>query len=75
MNEAVKMVKLLESDLPKFILRGFLSSATTYALHVSGPVHVREIDNLIRILQLNREWLKEDEEATPEDKASDFVCK
>lgn len=57
----IERVKLLDSDLPKCVVSGPLSRTTTYALHMTGPVNVREIDNLIKILQLHRSWLSKDE--------------
>lgn len=56
-----EVVKLLDCDLPKLVLSGPLSRTTTYALHMTGPVNVRELDNLIKVLQLNREWLAPDD--------------
>lgn len=47
-------VKLLDCDC---IFSGPLSRDTHYALYVSGPVRRKEIDNLIKVLELQREWL------------------
>lgn len=64
---AVEKIRLLDSDLPKIVLSGPLSRSTTYALHITGPVNVQELDNLIKILQLNRDWLREDAAPPPDD--------
>lgn len=60
----IERVKLLDSDLPKCVLSGPLSRTTTYALHMTGPVNVQEFNNLIKILELNRSWLAQDEAAS-----------
>jgi hypothetical protein len=59
----IERVKLLDSDLPKCVLSGPLSRTTTYVLHMTGPVNVREFDNLIKVLQMNRDWLAQDEQS------------
>lgn len=64
---AVEKIRLLDSDLPKIVLSGPLSRSTTYALHITGPVNVQELDNLIKILQLNRDWLRKDAAPPPDD--------
>jgi hypothetical protein len=61
----IERVKLLDSDLPKCVLSGPLSRTTSYALHMTGPVHPKEFDNLIRVLELYRDWLKQDEVEPP----------
>lgn len=61
MAEQHRIVRLIESDLPKFVLAGPVSLRTTYSLQVTGPWGSREIKNLIRLLELQAEWLVEDE--------------
>lgn len=58
----IERVKLLDSDLQKCVFSGPLSRDTTYALYVSGPWRAQQIDNLIKLLQLQREWLTDDEQ-------------
>ncbi len=70
----VEKVKLLDCDLQKCVLSGPLSRTTTYALHVTGPWHSTEIDKLIRLLQLQREWLDKDERESPPEPAGGDVC-
>lgn len=61
----VQRLKLLDCDLEKRVLSGPLSRVTTYALHITGPLRVTEMDNLIKVLQLHRSWLLEDEYEKP----------
>jgi hypothetical protein len=57
----IERIRLLQSDLPKYVLSGPLSLSTVYSLNVTGPWGSREIRNLIRMLSLQAEWLEEDE--------------
>ena len=47
---AVKHVSLLESDLPKILATGYLSSKTRFSLHISGPFEDRERELLMKML-------------------------
>lgn len=62
-----KTVTFLESDLPKLVISGPASPSTTFALHVTGPVRAKEVNNIIRQLNLHLEFL---EEAEKEEQAS-----
>jgi hypothetical protein len=53
-------VKYLDCDLPKLVMSGPLSRNTLYTLHVTGPWRIREAENLIAVLQLHLDWLRED---------------
>lgn len=56
-----QVVKILDCDLPKYVLTGPLSRDTMYTLNISGPWRTKEINNLIAALELQREWLAADE--------------
>ena len=51
------------SDPERVVLAGPLSRKTTYALHVNGPYGAREIENLLRMLNLQLEWFRQEEAA------------
>lgn len=58
-SEPAKFVTLLESDLPKLIMAGPLSSRTTYTLRVDGPWGVKELRALLQMLTAQIEILEE----------------
>lgn len=60
-------IKLLDSELPKVMFSGPLSRDATYTLYIAGPVRRKEMDNLIRVLEMQREWLDEAERVAPAD--------
>lgn len=64
-REQVKFVKLLDCDLPKRVFCGPLSRDTYYSLSISGPVRPAELRNLIKLLELQIEWLAEDARLAP----------
>lgn len=55
MNQNYAVVKILDCDLPKYVLTGPLSRETMYTLNVSGPWRPKEINNLIAALELQRD--------------------
>jgi hypothetical protein len=46
---------------------GLLSKETSFRLIVSGPIGVREIDRLIRKLELGKEILADESETAPDE--------
>jgi hypothetical protein len=60
----------MQGDLPvQKISSGPLSRTARYDLYVSGAWGSRECENLIRMLRLQLEWLKEDEAAIEADRS------
>lgn len=55
----VRIVTLLESDLPKFICSGKLSNSTGFTLRVDGPFGKREAKALMHLLAVQMEVLSE----------------
>ena len=45
----------------EIVLSGMISRHTTFTLHISGKYGIREVDNLIRLLTLQAELVREDE--------------
>lgn len=60
-SQEPKILTLLEADLPKIVMSGFVSKRTTFHLRVVGPFGSKEINNLIRQLQLHLQFQLEDE--------------
>lgn len=58
-RDGVVRISLLESDLPKHVLRGSLSMKTTFRLHLDGPCTVVELRRLVRLLQVQIDVLAE----------------
>lgn len=57
----VRMVTLLESDLPKLIMVGHASPKTSYSVRVDGPVSSKELRNIIRMIELQAVFLEDGE--------------
>lgn len=54
-----KTVTLLEADLPRLILSGFLSKRTQFTLRIDGPVDDKSFDALMKLLAVQQEILRE----------------
>ena len=56
-----KAVTFLAADLPKLVLSGPASKRTTFALHVTGPVDRKELENIIEVIKLQVTFLENTE--------------
>ena len=52
-------VKVLDSDLQKNVVSGHLSRETSFALHITGKYGARELENLMRLLTVQLEMMRE----------------
>ncbi len=58
----VKRVTLLESDLPKMVFKGWLSTRTSFVVTIDGPFGEKECAALLRLLGVQLEVMADEQE-------------
>jgi hypothetical protein len=59
-------IKVIDADIEKRVMTGFMSRDTSFTLYVNGPFTPAGIGRLVEQLQMVQSWLVADEKALKE---------